>query len=113
MDPTTIPELYQMVFAAAIVLYGGLAFIVTHLLRRVFPIENNAARITLVAVSVAIGLIGAAQVGIPRFGAAAPEENALLILLLIGGAWWVAQEIYRRLRADLWPTKATPFPKQD
>ena len=113
MDPTTIPELYQVVFAAAIALYGGLAFIVTHLLRRIFPIQNNASRLTVAIVSVALGIAGAVQIGIPRLAETPPEEKVLLILLLAGGAWWVAQEIYRRLRADLWPTKADPFPDQD
>lgn len=113
MDPTTIPELYQVVFAASIVLYGGIAFVLTHALRRIFPIENNAARLIVAIVSLLVGIVGAVQVGVPRLTQAAPEEKALLILLLAGGAWWVSQEIYRRIRADLWPTKAAPFPQQE
>jgi len=110
MDPGSIPPEYTAILVGSVALYGGLSFIITQVLRRVFPIESNAARITAAVVAVALGTWAAVQHALPLFPDISPDAKLLFLLAHIGGAWWASQEIYRRLRADTWATKAQPSP---
>ncbi len=108
MEPT-IPAEYTAVLMGAVAFYGGLAFILTHALRRFFPIENNAARLVNGAIAVALGSWAGVQHLLPLWPTIAPEQRVTAILGLIGAIWWASQEIYRRLRADTWRTRGNPW----
>jgi len=105
MDPTTLPPEYSAVLVGAIALYGGLSFVITQILRRVFPIESNTARIVAAFVAFGLGAFAAVQHALPLVPDLAPEQKVLVLLAYMGGAWWASQEIYRRLRADTWRTR--------
>ena len=107
-----IPAEYTAILMGAVALYGGLTFIIVQLLRRFFPIENNVARVTAVIVAVGLGAWAAAQHLMPLWSTIAPDQRVTAVLGVIGAIWWTSQEIYRRLRADTWKTKAAPWPNE-
>jgi len=111
MDPGSIPPEYTAILMGSVALYGGLSFIITQVLRRVFPIESNAARITVAVVAVGLGAWAAVQHALPLFPDISPDAKMLFVIAHIGGAWWASQEIYRRLRADTWATRGEPLPR--
>jgi len=108
MDPTTLPPEYSAILIGAIGLYGGLAFVITQILRRIFPIESNAARTVAAAVAFGLGAFAAVRHVLPLLPDLPAEQKALVFLAHMGGAWWASQEIYRRLRADTWRTRSSP-----
>ena len=110
MEPT-IPAEYTAVLIGAVACYGLAAFLLTQVLRRAFPIENNAARIVNAAIAAAFGIWAAIQYVLPIWPTIAPEDRVAAVLGLMGAIWWASQEIYRRLRADTWRTRANPIPQ--
>jgi len=108
MEPT-IPAEYTTILLGAVALYGGLTFVITQILRRFFPIENNTARITAAIVAIGLGAWAAIQHVLPLWPTIAPEQRASVILGIVGAIWWASQEIYRRLRADTWRTRGNPW----
>ena len=108
MDPTTMPAEYGAVLLGAIALYGGLTFLITQLLRRCFPLENNAARLVAALVAVGLAAWAAVQHGLTILPTADPTQKIMIFIALAGGILWASQEIYRRIRADTWGTKAKP-----
>ncbi len=107
-DPTT-----AAVLAGAIAIYGACAVILTHVLRRLFPIEGNRARAVVWAIAIAFACIAGAQVGLTTIPSLPPEQRLAGIMGIAFAVWWVSQEIYRRLRGDLWSTrKAHPWSDQ-
>ena len=113
MDPVTIPPEYTAILLGSIGLYGGLSFIIIAVLRRIFPIENNAAHVTAAVIAFALGAWAAVRYSLPLLPELDPAAKPLVFLTHMGGAWWASGEIYRRLRADLWATKANPDPEAD
>ena len=111
MEPS-IPVAYAAVLAGAIALWGAWSFVAVQLLRRLFPIEGNTARLVSALVAAGMGIWAAAQVGLTTLPGLSREHQVFAVIGLIGGAWWASQEIYRRLRADLWATRGDPCPSK-
>ena len=107
-----IPAEYTAILMGAVTVYGALSFLLIQGLRRVFPIEGATARIAAMVIAAALGLLAAAQHLLPLWPSIPQEQRALTIVGMIGAVWWVSQEIYRRLRADTWKTKAAPWPNE-
>lgn len=110
MDPTTLPPEYSAVLVGAVALYGTLSFVIVQVLRRVFPIESNTARIFAAGVAFALGAVAAVHHALPLLPDLPFDQKVLVFLAHMGGAWWASQEIYRRLRADTWKTRKKPWP---
>ena len=104
------PAEYTAVIAGAIALYGAASVVLVYILRRIFPIEGNAAHVVVGIVSVVFAAIAAAQIGVASLPGIPPEQRYLAFLGLVGGVWWASQEVYRRLRGELWPTKGDTSP---
>ena len=110
MEPT-IPADYTAILAGAVVIYGALSFLLVQALRRFFPIEGGTARIVTMVIAGMLGTFAAAQHLLPLWPSIPEDQRVLTIIGLAGATWWVSQEIYRRLRADAWATKANPIPR--
>ena len=100
------------VLAGMLALYGAFSVLITHALRRYFPIEGARARIVVGIVAGAFGLIAGAQIGATTILQLPPEQRMAAVIGLTAAIWWASQEFYRRLRVDLWGTRQDPWSKE-
>ena len=101
-DPTTLA-----VLAGTLAIYGAIAVGLTHLLRRFFPIEGTRSRLVVWGISISLACIAAVQVGLTTIPALPPDQRVAGVMGLAFAIWWASQEIYRRMRGDLWRTRRT------